>query len=122
MVARRPVIADTHTFPITLRLRNARLKLPSIDSWDITLEGGMPRALNRDEQAIMNFVRRSGGSTPVTELAKQLSIAPDTAQTACEYLIGRGLLSATVYAVGVPVTAKSGQGNGNGAREAAVSA
>jgi hypothetical protein len=86
------------------------------------LEGGMPRALNRDEQAILTFVRRNGGSTPVTELANQLSIAPDTAQTACEYLIGRGLLSATVYAVGVPATAKAGAASGNGAREAAVSA
>ena len=48
----------------------------------------MPRALSRDEQAILALVRRTGTSFPIPELA------------------GRGLLQATVYAVGAPVMPK----------------
>ena len=62
----------------------------------------MPRALSRDEQAILTLVRRTSASLPVPELATQLGLDPVTAQTACAYLIERGLLQATVYAVSVP--------------------
>ena len=66
----------------------------------------MPRALSRDEQAILALVRRTGTSLPVPALATQLGLDPAAAQTACEYLISRGLLQATVYAVGVPAGTK----------------
>jgi hypothetical protein len=66
----------------------------------------MPRALTRDEQAILNHVRRSGAAIPVPELAASLGIAPDTAQTACEYLVGRSLLRASIYAVASATPAK----------------
>ncbi len=67
----------------------------------------MPRALSRDEQVILALVRRTGSSLPIPELAAQLGLDPAVAQTACEYLVGRGLLQATVYAVGVPAGAKA---------------
>ncbi len=66
----------------------------------------MPRALSRDEQAILALVRRTGASLPVPELASQLDLDQTTAQTACEYLVSRGLLQATVYAVAAPVASK----------------
>jgi len=66
----------------------------------------MPRALSRDEQAILTLVRRTGASMPVPELAVQLGIVPETAQTACEYLVARGLLAASIYAVSAPSAAK----------------
>ena len=66
----------------------------------------MPRALSRDEQAILNHVRRSGASIPVPELATRLGIAPDAAQTACDYLVGRSLLRASIYAVAAASPAK----------------
>ena len=66
----------------------------------------MPRTLSRDEQAIVALVRRAGTSFPVPELADRLGIAPEAAQAACEYLVSRGLLRATVYAVGAPVVPK----------------
>jgi len=66
----------------------------------------MPRALSRDEQAILSHVRRSGASIPVPELAAHLGIAPDAAQTACEYLVGRSLLRASIYAVTSATPAK----------------
>ena len=61
----------------------------------------MPRALRGDEQAILALVRRTGTSVLVPELADRLGIAPEAAQAACEYLVSRGLLQATVYAVAV---------------------
>ncbi len=66
----------------------------------------MPRALSRDEQAILALVRRTGASLPIPELAHQLGLDPTAAQTACEYLVSRGLLQATVYAVAAPATSK----------------
>ncbi len=66
----------------------------------------MPRALSRDEQAILALVRRTGASLPIPELAARLDLDPATAQAACEYLVSRGLLQATVYAVGVPTATK----------------
>ena len=69
-------------------------------------ESSVPRALSRDEQAILALVRRSGVSLPIPELAAQLGLDPAVAQAACEYLVGRGLLQATVYAVGVPAGTK----------------
>ena len=66
----------------------------------------MPRALTRDEQAILNHVRRGGASVPVPELAERLGIAPEAAQTACDYLVGRALLRASIYAVAPTAPAK----------------
>jgi hypothetical protein len=66
----------------------------------------MPRALTRDEQAILNHVRRSGASVPVPELAARLGIAPEAAQTACDYLVSRSLLRASIYAVAPTTPAK----------------
>ena len=66
----------------------------------------MPRALSRDEQAILALVRRTSASLPIPELAAQLDLDPATAQAACEYLVSRGLLQATVYAVAAPATSK----------------
>ena len=65
----------------------------------------MPRALSRDEQAILALVRRTGTSFPVPELADRLAIPPEAAQAACEYLVSRGLVRATVYAVAAPAVA-----------------
>lgn len=67
----------------------------------------MPRALTRDEQAILAHVRRTGAARPIPELAAELGLSLAAAQAACEYLIDRGLLQATVYAVGVPATTKA---------------
>ena len=67
----------------------------------------MPRALSRDEQAILALVRRTGTSLPIPALAAQLGLDPAAAQAACDYLVGRGLLQATVYAVGVPAGSKA---------------
>jgi len=67
----------------------------------------MPRALTRDEQAILGHVRRTGAARPIPELAAELGLSPAAAQAACEYLIGRGLLQATVYAVGLPTASTS---------------
>ena len=67
----------------------------------------MPRALSRDEQAILTLARRTGASLPVPELAAQLGLDMAAAQPACAYLVSRGLLQATVYAVGVPTGAKA---------------
>lgn len=66
----------------------------------------MPRALSRDEQAILSFARRTGASVPVPQLAEQLGISADAAQQACEYLVSRSLLRASVYAVAVPQVVK----------------
>src|SRR3712207_3946276 len=52
-------------------------------------EPPMPRALNRDERAILTLVRRAGTSFPIPELADRLGIAPEAVQAACEYLVGR---------------------------------
>ena len=62
----------------------------------------MPRALTRDEQAILARLRRSPASRPIPELAAELGIGTEQTQAACEYLVGRGLLRATIYAVAVP--------------------
>ena len=67
----------------------------------------MPRALTRDEQAIMAAVRHVHGSPPIPDLAAQLGPRPEVVQAACEYLVGRGLLQATVYAVDAPPTSKT---------------
>lgn len=80
----------------------------------------MPRALSRDEQAILSFVRRTGASVPVPELAAQLGISPEAAQTACEYLVGRSLLRATIYAVAAPSTHKQAQASSGSSVEPAV--
>ena len=52
----------------------------------------MPRAVSRDEQAILLLVGRTGSSFPVPELAQRLGLTPEAAQRACEYLVSRGLL------------------------------
>ncbi|MGD9891373.1 MAG: hypothetical protein AB7R89_07790 [Dehalococcoidia bacterium] len=62
----------------------------------------MPRALTRDEQAILARLRRSASSHPIPELAAELELSAEQAQAACEYLVERGLLRATIYAVAVP--------------------
>jgi DNA-binding Lrp family transcriptional regulator len=62
----------------------------------------MPRALTRDEQAILARLRRTAASQPIPELATELGISAEQAQAACEYLVDRGLLRATIYAVSVP--------------------
>jgi DNA-binding transcriptional MocR family regulator len=67
----------------------------------------MPRALTRDEQAILARVRRTASSLPIPELAQDLGLTLEGAQSACDYLVSRGLLQATVYAVGLPAPAKS---------------
>lgn len=67
----------------------------------------MPRALTRDEQAILARVRRAVASRPIPELATELGISAEQAQAACDYLVGRGLLRATVYAVSVPKSAET---------------
>jgi DNA-binding IclR family transcriptional regulator len=66
----------------------------------------MPRALSRDEQAILAFVRRTDVALPIPELAAQLGLEPAAAQTACAYLVERGLLQAAVYAVTAPANTK----------------
>ena len=66
----------------------------------------MPRALSRDEQAILALMRRSEAAIPVPELAVRLNLAIPVAQAACDYLVSRGLLHAAVYAVAAPVGAK----------------
>ena len=66
----------------------------------------MPRALSRDEQAILALVRRGEGAIPVPELAVRLNLAVPVAQAACDYLVSRGLLRASVYAVEPPLGAK----------------
>ena len=66
----------------------------------------MPRALSRDEQAILTLVRRSDAAMPVPELAVRLNLAIPAAQAACDYLVSRGLLRASVYAVETPLSAK----------------
>ena len=66
----------------------------------------MARALSRDEQAVLMRLRRTGESVPIPELAAELGLAPAAVQTACEYLISRGLLQATVYAVAAPTAPK----------------
>ena len=66
----------------------------------------MPRALSRDEQAILALVRRGDAAIPVPELAVQLNLAIPVVQAACEYLVGRGLLQASIYAVQAPLGAK----------------
>ena len=66
----------------------------------------MPRALSRDEQAILTLVRRTGGSIPVPDLAAKLGLTIEAAQAACDYLISRSLLQATVYAVAAPAVTK----------------
>lgn len=66
----------------------------------------MPRAPSRDEQAILTLVRRRGGSLPIPVLAAELGLDPTAAQAACEYLVSRGLLQATVYAVAAPLGTK----------------
>ncbi len=66
----------------------------------------MPRAPSRDEQAILTLVRRSGASLPIPALAAELGLDPAAAQAACEYLVSRGLLQATIYAVAAPLGTK----------------
>ena len=66
----------------------------------------MPRALSRDEQAILALVRRGDAAIPVPELAVRLNLAVPVAQAACDYLVSRGLLRASVYAVEAPLGAK----------------
>ena len=66
----------------------------------------MPRALSRDEQAILTLVRRADAALPIPQLATQLGLDPAVAQAACAYLVARGLLQATVYAVAAPATTK----------------
>ena len=66
----------------------------------------MPRALTREEQAILALVRRSEEVIPVPELAVRLNLAIPVAQAACDYLVSRGLLRATIYAVEAPLGAK----------------
>ena len=66
----------------------------------------MPRALSRDEQAILALVRRGDGAIPVPELAVRLNLAVPVAQAACDYLVSRGLLRVSVYAVEAPLGAK----------------
>jgi hypothetical protein len=67
----------------------------------------MPRALTRDEQAILARLRRNPASRPIPELATELDISIEQAQAACDYLVGRGLIQATIYAVAVPKPAAS---------------
>src|SRR5215211_957705 len=69
-------------------------------------EPPMPRALTRDEQAILTLVRRGDTAIPVPELAVRLNLAVPVAQAACDYLVGRRLLRASVYAVESPLGAK----------------
>ena len=66
----------------------------------------MPRALSRDEQAILALVRRTGASLPVPELATQLGLDPAAAQAACAYLVERGLLQATVAVTAAAASAR----------------
>jgi DNA-binding transcriptional MocR family regulator len=62
----------------------------------------MPRALSREEQRVLAYVRRQGGSLPIPQLADELLLSLETVQAACTYLVSRGLLQATVYAVAAP--------------------
>ena len=66
----------------------------------------MPRALSRDEQAVLALVRRADVAIPVPELAVRLNLAVPVAQAACDELVSRGLLRASVYAVEAPLGAK----------------
>src|SRR5215212_1486716 len=66
----------------------------------------MPRALSREEQAILALVRRGDVAIPVPELAVRLNLAVPVAQAACDYLVSRGLLRAAVYAVEAPLGTK----------------
>ncbi len=66
----------------------------------------MPRALSRDEQMVLQYVRRTGGQLPVPEIAEAVSLSVDSVQTACEYLVERGLVHAALYAVSAPAGGK----------------
>jgi hypothetical protein len=59
----------------------------------------MPRALSREEQLVLNAVRRHEGPITVPDLATGLALSPDTVQQICVYLVERQLLSAAIYAV-----------------------
>lgn len=59
----------------------------------------MARALSRDEQTILAYVRKRGTALPIPDLAGELGLAAETVQSICEYLISRKLMHATVYAV-----------------------
>jgi len=59
----------------------------------------MPRALTREEQVVLTYVRKQGGSLPIPDLAQALSLSAEKVQACCEYLVGRGLLHTTIYAV-----------------------
>ena len=62
----------------------------------------MPRALSRDEQTVLQYIRRTGGQLPVPEIAQAVSLPVESVQAVCEYLVERGFLQAAVYAVSLP--------------------
>ncbi|MHB8576554.1 MAG: hypothetical protein ACYDCQ_14625 [Dehalococcoidia bacterium] len=62
----------------------------------------MPRALSRDEQLVHNYVRRHAASVPVPAVAEELGLSETTTADACAYLVERGLLRVSIYAVAPP--------------------
>ncbi len=59
----------------------------------------MPRALSREEQLVLNAVRRQVGPITVPDLAAALALSLDTVQEICAYLVERQLLNTAIYAV-----------------------
>jgi hypothetical protein len=68
-----------------LRLIFLATMLPTLHRHPQPEEPPMPRALTRDEQAILALVRRSDAALPVPELAVRLNLAVPVAQAACDY-------------------------------------
>jgi hypothetical protein len=61
----------------------------------------MPRALTRDEQTVLQYIRRTDSELPlpVPEIAQAVSLPVEAVQQTCEYLVERGFLKAAIYAV-----------------------
>jgi hypothetical protein len=68
----------------------------------------LARALSRDEQLVLNHVRRHGVTVPVPALAEPLGLSEAVVGAACAYLVERNLLAVSIYAVG-PVVGRTGR-------------
>jgi hypothetical protein len=62
----------------------------------------MPRSLSKDEQSVLAFMRRVTDTQPIPEIARTLDLPIGVVQTSCEYLVSRGLLQVSIYAVALP--------------------
>jgi hypothetical protein len=62
----------------------------------------MPRSLSKAEQSVLSFMRRATESQPIPDIARRLDLPIEVVQTSCEYLVSRGLLQVSIYAVALP--------------------